>query len=167
LILIALGANLPSIYGKPDDTLEEAKRELARRGISIMKSSKIMISDPVPVSDQPKYRNAVVSVSTVFSSQELLAELKSIEADFGREDTERNAARVLDLDLIAYDGRIIQGRDLMVPHPRMHQRAFVLGPLMEIAPNWVHPVLKRTAAELFHSLPEKVSRETVDKIQAA
>jgi 2-amino-4-hydroxy-6-hydroxymethyldihydropteridine diphosphokinase len=67
---------------------------------------------------------------------------------------------VLDLDLIAYKGRIIQERDLLVPHPRMHQRAFVLGPLVEISPDWIHPVLQQSAFELFHSLPEKVSRET-------
>jgi 2-amino-4-hydroxy-6-hydroxymethyldihydropteridine diphosphokinase len=89
--------------------------------------------------------------------------MKSIETDFGRVDAELNAARVLDLDLIAYEDAVLNETDLVVPHQRMHQRAFVLGPLMEIAPEWVHPVLKRTAAELFHSLPEKVSRETVHR----
>jgi 2-amino-4-hydroxy-6-hydroxymethyldihydropteridine diphosphokinase len=67
---------------------------------------------------------------------------------------------VLDLDLLAYDGVVMREGRVLVPHPRMHQRGFVLGPLCEIAPEWEHPVLKLTATRLFHSLPEKVSRET-------
>lgn len=160
VMLIALGANLPSRYGRPEDTLEAAKAELARRRASILKSSDVILTDPVPAADQPKYRNAVISVATDLPPRELFRLLKAIEADFGRTDSMRNAARVLDLDLIAYGERVINEADLVVPHPRMHLRAFVLEPLCEIAPSWMHPVLKKTALELFHSLPEKVSRET-------
>lgn len=160
MILIALGANLPSRCGRPEDTLGAAKAELERRRVVILSSSGIIITDPVPVSNQPKYRNAVISVATDLPPRELFAVLKAIEADFGRADAARNAARVLDLDLIAYKGQIIAEADLMIPHPRMQERTFVLEPLCEIAPGWMHPVLKRTALELFYNLPEKVSRET-------
>ncbi len=154
MILIALGANLPSRYGRPEDTLEAAKAELERRGVVILNSSGIIITDPVPVSDQPKYRNAVICAATKLPPRELFVLLKAIEADFGRIDASRNAARVLDLDLIAYEGQVINDPDLIIPHPRMHQRAFVLEPLCEIAPDWIHPVLNKTALELFQSLPE-------------
>ena len=160
MILIALGANLPSSYGNPEHTLEAAKAELAGRGIAVLKSSATIVTSPVPVSDQPDYRNAVISVATGLGPQALHDVLKEIEREFGREDAERNAARVLDLDLLAYDGVVMRGEGVLVPHPRMHQRDFVLGPLCEIAPEWIHPLLKLTATELFHSLPEKVSRET-------
>lgn len=160
MILIALGANLPSRFGKPEDTLEAAKAELARRGIRVVKSSRSFITDPVPPSDQPLFRNGVVDVATDLPPLELFHELKAIEADFGREKGEINAARVLDLDLLAYGTLITTAPKLVVPHPRMHERAFVLGPLMDIAPEWEHPVLKQTTARLFHSLSEKVSRET-------
>jgi 2-amino-4-hydroxy-6-hydroxymethyldihydropteridine diphosphokinase len=112
------------------------------------------------VSDQPKYRNAIISVSASVEARELLGVLKSIEVDFGRISAVKNAARILDLDLIAYEQEIIDEPDLAVPHPRMHLREFVLAPLCEIEPQWVHPVLGRTACDLFHSLTGKVSRET-------
>lgn len=160
MILIALGANLPSRYGKPDDTLEAAKAELARKGVSVVRASRTIVSAPVPASTQPDYRNAVIAVRTKLPALDLHTLLKTIEKDFGREEGERNEARVLDLDLLAYGREIIAGPVLRVPHPRMHLRGFVLGPLAEIAPQWVHPVLKQTAQQLFHSLPENVSRET-------
>ena len=156
MILIGLGANLPSHYGGPEETLEAAKAELGRRGVRILKSSRTVITKPVPPSGQPDYRNAVISVSTALNPHAL----QTIEREFGRTDNERNAARVLDLDLLAYGRQVIGEKGLEVPHPRMHRRGFVLGPLCTISPEWEHPVLKQTAWELFHSLPEKVSRET-------
>ncbi len=161
MILIALGANLPSHYGNPEETLSAVLAELPRRGVDVLKVSRIIVTRPVPLSDQPDYRNGVILVATRLDVRALHALLKAIEREFGREeDIERNAARVLDLDLLAYDGAVIAEEGLQVPHPRMHQRDFVLGPLCEVVPNWEHPLLKQTASQLFHSLPEKVSRET-------
>lgn len=161
MILIALGANLPSRYGNPEETLNAVLAELPRRGVEVVAASRVIVTAPVPVSDQPDYRNGVVSVATKLDARALHELLKSMEREFGREEgLERNAARVLDLDLLAYDGVVIAEKGLQVPHPRMHQRDFVLGPLCEIAPEWEHPLLKQTASQLFHSLPEKVSRET-------
>ncbi len=160
MILIALGANLPSRFGTPEDTLEAAKAELSRRDVSVIQSSNIWVTAPVPASDQPFYRNAVISVSTSLPPKPLLHLLKSLEAEFGRAAAERNAPRVLDLDLLAYGDQVIREGDLEIPHPRMHLRGFVLGPLREIAPDWSHPVLQKTAEKLFFDLPESTDPVT-------
>ena len=150
MILIGLGANLPSEYGTPAETLEAAKTALNDHGISIVKASSTYLSAPVPVSDAPWYANAVVAVKTDLTSRILLTALNNIEAEFGRIRTYRNAPRILDLDIIAFNDEVIgnEGSHLCLPHPRMHDRAFVLKPLIDIAPTWIHPVLKLSVSEL-------------------
>ena len=109
---------------------------------------------PVPVSDQPWYRNRVFTIETEKTAREVLEILLSVEAELGRVRTVRNAPRVLDLDLLAYHDEIIDAPpELIVPHPRMHLRAFVLYPLQEIAPNWVHPKRGQNIAEMIENLP--------------
>lgn len=139
MILIAFGANLPSRFGKPEDTLEVAKRTIESLGIRIVRSSGTWITAPVPISDQPWYRNAVVSVQTALAPEALMALLRAVEDDFGRIRGERNASRILDLDILAYGDLMLDAEGIVVPHPRMHERAFVLYPLREIAPDWRHP----------------------------
>ena len=153
MILIALGANLPSRFGPPKDTFDAAKAALAERGVSVSACSRIWKTAPVPVSDQPWYSNAVMAVKTVLNPSELHAVLKSIEIDFGRIPGERNTARLLDLDLLAYNEMMINTPDLQVPHPRMTERGFVLFPLQEIAPDWVHPRTGEGIAALVAQLP--------------
>ena len=150
MILIGLGANLPSEYGTPAETLEVAKKALNDHGVSIVKASPTYLSAPVPVSDAPWYANAVVVVETELTSRVLLTSLNSIEAEFGRIRTYRNAPRILDLDIVAFNEEVIgnEGSHLCLPHPRMHDRAFVLKPLMDIVPTWRHPVLKLSVSEL-------------------
>ena len=150
MILIGLGANLPSDYGTPAETLEAAKSAMISSGIEIKQSSRTYLSAPVPVSDAPWYANAVALIETELSPHELLKLLNKIEADFGRIRTYRNAPRVLDLDILAFNDEIIgdDGADLCLPHPRMYNRAFVLKPLNEIASNWQHPVLRQSASQL-------------------
>ena len=96
----------------------------------------------------PAYLNAVAIVETPLSPRALMARLLQVEAEFGRRRTEPNAPRTLDLDLIAYGRQLIAEPGLAVPHPRAHERLFVMGPLAEIAPDWVHPVMGQTAAAL-------------------
>lgn len=153
MILIALGANLPSRFGEPEQTLKRAVSAIQARGIRVVKQSSIWKTAPVPVSDQPWYRNAVIRVEANLSALVLLEVLHEIEADFGRVRSEKNAPRLLDLDLIAYNTDIIKEEGVFVPHSRMHNRAFVLKPLQEVAPQWVHPVLKRSVADLIKGLP--------------
>jgi len=159
LILIALGANLPSRFGEPEQTLKRAVADIQARGIRVIKQSSIWKTAPVPVSDQPWYRNAVIRVETNLPALALLDVLHDIEADFGRVRTEKNASRLLDLDLLAYNTDIIKEEDVFVPHPRMHNRAFVLKPLQEVAPQWIHPVLSRSVADLIKDLPQNDGSE--------
>ena len=154
MILIALGANLPGPLGGPRETLAAAKDALADHGIRIMKTSRTWLTAPVPVSDQPWYHNEVVHVETELSPFALLEELQNIEKDFGRVRTVRNEARVLDLDLISYNDVVLDKPELIVPHPRLHRRAFVLLPLQDIAPDWVHPVSGKPLSALITALPE-------------
>lgn len=153
MILIALGANLPSRFGKPEETLDAAKRTIESLGIRILRSSRVWITSPVPASEQPWYRNAVISVQTSLTPEALMALLRAVEDDFGRIRAEKNASRILDLDILAYDALGMEGEDVALPHPRMHERAFVLYPLREIAPEWRHPVLGLSVDQLIQQLP--------------
>lgn len=152
MIYIAMGANLPSRFGVPEATLEEAKRILQSYNVEIVHFSRTWVSAPVPMSDQPFYRNAVLQVKTDLGPEDLLRLLLSVEDHFGRERAEKNGPRVLDLDLLAYGDEVRNTMDMVLPHPRMHERGFVLIPMQEIAPGWVHPVLKRSVSELVSAL---------------
>lgn len=154
MILIALGSNLPGRHGDPPQELRAAQEAMMRAGIGILKASRVRETAPVPVSDQPWYHNMAVRAETGLPAFRLLGALQAIEHDFGRVRTERNAPRILDLDLIAYNDEIIDKPELVVPHPRAHERAFVLLPLREIAPDWIHPVLKKPLSAMIAALPE-------------
>ncbi|MDG4719607.1 MULTISPECIES: 2-amino-4-hydroxy-6-hydroxymethyldihydropteridine diphosphokinase [Thalassospira] len=155
-ILIAFGANLPTDeYGAPAQTLKAALQRLSRDGdISIDLVSSFYETAPVPISDQPWYVNGVARISTGLSAHDLLERLHEVEAEFGRVRRERNAARVIDLDLIAYGRDLVREEGgIQVPHPRMAERAFVLLPLRDVANDWVHPVLLRSVDYLIADLP--------------
>lgn len=153
MILIALGANLPSRFGSPAETIEAAYDALENHGLKVVKKSRIWLTAPVPVSDQPWFHNAVAAVETSLDGLELLSLLHKVEAEFGRERFERNEPRVLDLDLIAYNNEIIDRPSLIVPHPRMHERAFVLLPLKDIAPGWAHPISHVKLDDMLAGIP--------------
>lgn len=154
VILIAIGANVPSAHGAPRATCEAALRALAHRGVTVLRVSRWYETAPVPASDQPWFANAVVEIATDLEPHVLLALLHEIEQAFGRERGAPNAARTLDLDLIAYHDRVIEEPGgLAVPHPRMAARAFVLRPLADLAPGWRHPVTGAAVADLIAQLP--------------
>ena len=156
MILIALGANLPSRFGTPADTLKAAEGELEACGVNIVASSRIWLSAPVPFDPaQDWYHNSVVAVETGLPAHDLLDLMLSIEAKFGRIRSVKNAPRLLDLDLIAYHDDVIKDNELLiVPHARMHERLFVLNPLGDISNSWVHPVLGQDVTEMIQNLPK-------------
>jgi 2-amino-4-hydroxy-6-hydroxymethyldihydropteridine diphosphokinase len=153
LILIGLGANLPSSFGEPADTLRAALQRLCGEGVKLVRQSQFWHSKPVPDSDQPWFVNAVAAIETDLSPEALLALLHQIEAEFGRVRSVVNAPRLIDLDLLAYGRRISAETAPILPHPRMDQRAFVLRPLADIAPTWRHPVSGLDLVTLIAGLP--------------
>ena len=161
MIFIALGANLASDrYGPPEASLEAALCRLETRGIKIIDRSRWYRSAPVPAAAQPDYVNGVAQLETKFSARELMALLLEIELEFGRIRSVPNAARILDLDLIDFEGEILDfpadntSPALQLPHPSLGDRAFVLLPLAEIAPDWRDPRNGRHIDDIIAQLPE-------------
>jgi 2-amino-4-hydroxy-6-hydroxymethyldihydropteridine diphosphokinase len=155
VIVIGIGANLPAAgYADTRATCEAALERLSRHGTRIDGISPWYESEPVPRSDQPWYMNAVVRVTSQLSPGDLLVELHDVEARFGRRRGALNAARTLDLDLLDHNGAVSEDSDWpILPHPRMHARAFVILPLRDLAPNWKHPRLELSVNALAASLP--------------
>lgn len=155
MIIIALGSNLPNPrYGDPQAVLEAALSALSARNLGLIKRSRWYRSAPQPPSDQPWFVNGAAQIATTLPPPALLALLHEIEAEFGRQRGEPNSARILDLDLVAYGGLVTaDGDPLRLPHPLLHERAFVVLPIVDLNPDWTHPTLKLTANELKGRLP--------------
>ncbi len=152
---IALGSNLPFEGIESPLLLARAVAALKEAGLGVQARSSIWRTAAwPPESGQPDYYNAVVAVDAGdLSPQALYEMLRGVEARFGRERRERWAARTLDLDIIAMGGLSGTFGGVTLPHPRLHERAFVLAPLAEIAPEWRHPDLGKSAAELLRVQP--------------
>ena len=152
---IGLGANL----GDPEAQVRRALLALAGlRGTRLVAASSLYRSAPVGYTAQPDFVNAVAEIETRLGAQALLGELLATEARFGRVRTLPNASRTLDLDLLLYGDRVIAEPELIVPHPRMHERAFVLAPLAEIAPDIAIPGKGRAGALLAACAGQKVEK---------
>ena len=153
MILIGIGGNLESAqFGPPCDTLTAALAALKEKRIRILARSGWYRTEPVPRSDQPWFVNAVVSLATELGAKDLLNALQATERQFGRVRGELNAPRILDLDILDYQGEVMDTTSLVLPHPRLHERRFVLIPIAEIAPDWRHPILELTAVQLLAQL---------------
>lgn len=160
MIFLGLGGNLGcETYGSPRRTCGAALEMLSTKGIGILAHSPWYESAPVPASDQPWYINGVVSVTTNLPPHDLVKTVLSVEAELGRRRSIPNAARTIDIDVLAYGDDIIEANhntnvsDVIIPHPRMHSRAFVVLPLADIAPDWHHPVTGTHIQELVEKLP--------------
>jgi len=147
-VLLGLGANL----GDPRRQLAEAVASLGARMEDVRVSS-VYRTEPVGHRDQPDFLNLVVRGRTRLPPEALLREVLAIERWLGRERSFPNAPRTIDIDLLAYGDRVMETPELTLPHPRMARRGFVLHPLAEVAPEWIHPTLGQTARELLSAAP--------------
>jgi len=152
---IGVGSNM----GDRQANIDAALRSLGGvAGIDVVAVSSVQPSRPVGgPGGQRDYLNAVVAILTTLGPRPLLDVLRRIEQQLGRRRVERWGPRTIDLDLLLYDQQVIDEEDLVVPHPRMHERRFVMAPLAEIAPDTMHPVLGRSANEILRDLPDDVA----------
>ena len=134
-------------------TLAAALTALAGEGVRLLGRSGWYRSEPLPASNQPWFVNAVARVATALDPFALLDLMQAVELRFGRVRSVANAARTIDLDLLDYDGRRFRTPRLVLPHPRLAERRFVLRPLAELAPHWRHPISGLPAAALERALP--------------
>lgn len=147
-VVVALGSNLAGAFDSCEALLEAALARFPEAGLPVLARSRWWRSAAWPDPTGPEYRNGVAIVETKAGPAEVLKALLEVEAALGRARGDRNAARTLDLDLIAHERTVMDGDGLTLPHPRAHERRFVMGPLAEIAPEWRHPLSGATAAEL-------------------
>jgi 2-amino-4-hydroxy-6-hydroxymethyldihydropteridine diphosphokinase len=150
-VYLGLGSNM----GDRQHNLDEAIELLSQR-VKIFEVSSTYDTEPVGNPDQPRFLNLVVRIQTRLAPLELLTLAKGIEAKLGRTKDKPNAPRPLDIDILFYGDQIIKNRQLMIPHPRLTERVFVLVPLAEIAPKLIHPVTNKTAEKMLTELKQGV-----------
>lgn len=157
-VFVALGSNL----GNPRKNLQAALRALKKLG-QLLKKSSLYETEPVGGKKQNNFLNLALQMTTALTARELLARFQQIETNLGRIHRTLNGPREIDLDLIFYNAAIFTSKNLVLPHPRMHQRKFVLVPLSEIAPHQLHPLKKKTVAQM---LAESKDQHTVRQIRS-
>ena len=159
-IIIGIGGNINSVDGShPVEVCNNAIKSLKDYSIQVEKQSKWYITEPIPKSDQPNFFNCVIIASTKQNEYDVLKSLHEIEAKFGRKRNKINEPRSVDLDLIDYSSKVLQNKKIIIPHPRAHLRRFVMGPLAEMKPDWIHPILKLSVLEILKGLDEQKLEE--------
>lgn len=154
-LYIAVGGNLiVDGFACLMDGLQSAIDKLSEHQITILKQSSWYQTAAVPISDQPDFLNAVLFCQTELDAAATMGVLQQIEQQFGRMSSTRNAARVLDFDIIDFNAQIYDTKYLQAPHPRLKERAFVLYPLCDVAPDWRHPQTNETLTSLIEKLPK-------------
>jgi len=148
---IGIGSNL----GYREDNCERAIKLLIANGIMVTKRSSMAETEPWGVKEQPNFINMAVEIKTGLTPEELLRLLKNIEVDVGRLPTSHWGPRIIDLDILLYDDVIMETPDLEIPHPGISEREFVLKPLAEIAPDKMHPVLKKSVKKLLEEVDSR------------
>lgn len=151
--VIALGSNLPGAHASSRRLLDAAVARLPDAGFPVVAVSRWWRSPAWPDPSHPDYLNGVALVETALGPAEALTALLRLESVFGRQRGAPNAPRTLDLDLIALGTLVLNAPGLILPHPRAHLRRFVMGPLAELVPDWIHPSLGLTARDLAASAP--------------
>jgi 2-amino-4-hydroxy-6-hydroxymethyldihydropteridine diphosphokinase len=153
MVLLGLGSNI----GDKEEHIREALTSLSNI-CNIKLTSHLYLTEPVGNTEQDWFLNCVVEMETDVDPKKLLSSIKSIERNLGRTKTVKNGPRIIDIDILFYGDHVIKAKDLVIPHPLMQERLFVLQPMMDINPDFVHPVLKKSIRELYeeHTWTEKV-----------
>jgi 2-amino-4-hydroxy-6-hydroxymethyldihydropteridine diphosphokinase len=146
-VYLGLGSNLGDRAGY----LRRARENLAPE-VNLLRASSVYETPPWGYTDQPAFLNQVVEVQTDLEPEALLVKLKGIESELGRVKNFRYGPRCIDLDILFYENRVYQSERLTIPHPSLAERAFVLVPINELAPNFVHPLLHKAISELLAAL---------------
>lgn len=149
--IIALGSNM----GDKEKNIKTALKKMKDRELNIIKVSSIIQTEPYGYKKQDVFLNGACIVETRLPPKELLSELLSIEKEMGRKRITHWGPRNIDLDIIFYEDAIIDENMLKIPHPDAHNRTFVLGPICEISPSFVHPIYKKTVKQLYDELITK------------
>lgn len=164
MIIISLGSNVTSWWGTPPTTILHALHELDEIGIDVVRRSELYRTTPYGITDQPLFINAAAVIRTALAPATLLSVLKKIEAKAGRKTTQRWGPRALDIDIVDYNARVLNypnnkrqlhkmaALPLILPHPGVQSRPFVLRPMFDIAPYWHHPVSGKGLGELLRRL---------------
>lgn len=178
-LIVAIGSNVTSTYGGPRQTVQAAVDELGRAPFKLLKVSRFYQTPCFPKGAGPDFVNAAATLAFQGEPDAVLRHLHEIEARFGRERVSRWGARTLDLDLLAVGGRILPDEivlknwmelsprrqleeapdQLILPHPRLHERGFVLVPMADVAPDWVHPILGRSVQQMLDGLSDAQKAE--------
>jgi 2-amino-4-hydroxy-6-hydroxymethyldihydropteridine diphosphokinase len=148
-IIIAYGSNLTIGHDGPSQQFEAVVKALVSQNLSLKSRSSLWSSEAWPDPNDPPFVNAVLHMKTSLTPQALMSVLKQVERDFGRRPSFKNAPRPIDLDIIFFGDLILRSEELIIPHPLAHERGFVMAPLNEIAPDWIHPLLNENAFELW------------------
>ena len=161
MIIIAIGSNsISADYASSIEACEASIKMMLNQRIALVDKSSWYESVPVPISGQPNFINGIILINTNLKSHDLLLKLQSIETQMGRIRSIKNANRIIDLDLIAYNDDIIETDLLTLPHPRMFERAFVLLPISELIPEWRHPLTNLSV----NTMLEQVKGQKISKI---
>ncbi|MEN2985071.1 MAG: 2-amino-4-hydroxy-6-hydroxymethyldihydropteridine diphosphokinase [Thermodesulfovibrionaceae bacterium] len=147
-VFLSIGSNI----GDKEKNCYLAVEKLREKGLIINKISPLYITEPWGYKKQPDFANIVIEVFTTFQPLELLYLVKSIEKQMGRKDTFKYGPRIIDIDIIFFDDIVYESPELKIPHPKMQERYFVLRPLCDIDPEFVHPLIKKTVKELLEKL---------------
>ena len=149
-VYLGLGSNI----GNPQDNIDTAIKHISQFA-EVVQISSMYTTEPVGYADQDWFVNCCIELNTDISAEKLFSHLQRIEQGMGRVKKILNGPRIIDIDVLLWNDQTIQTDQLVVPHPRMHERAFVLEPLSEIAPNLVHPTLKKSMTQLFDELEDR------------